>query len=42
MYVDELTRCGFRIEHVVEAHHPAADASGVPGLLYARAVTLAT
>jgi ubiquinone/menaquinone biosynthesis C-methylase UbiE len=42
MYIDELTRCGFRIERVVEAHHPAADASGVPGLLYARAVKLAT
>jgi len=38
MYVDELTRSGFRIERVVEAHHPAADGSCVPGLLYARAV----
>lgn len=37
-YIDALTRVGFRIERVVEAHHPAADASGVPGLLYARAV----
>ena len=37
-YVDELTRVGLRIERVVEVHHPAADASGVPGLLYARCV----
>jgi ubiquinone/menaquinone biosynthesis C-methylase UbiE len=37
-YVDELVRVGFRIGRLVEAHHPAADASGVPGLLYVRAV----
>ena len=37
-YVDELTRVGLRIERVVEVHHPAADAGGVPGLLYARCV----
>lgn len=37
-YVAELTRVGLRIERVVEVHHPAADASGVPGLLYARCV----
>ena len=33
MYVNELARVGFRIERLVEAHHPAADASGVPALL---------
>jgi SAM-dependent methyltransferase len=37
-YVDQLTRAGFRIERVVEVHHAAADAGGVPGLLYARVV----
>jgi len=37
-YVGELVRVGFRIEGLVEAHHPAADASGVPALLYARVV----
>jgi ubiquinone/menaquinone biosynthesis C-methylase UbiE len=37
-YVNELVRAGFLLESVVEAHHPAADASGVPGLLYARAI----
>ena len=37
-YVGELVRVGFRIEGLIEAHHPAADASGVPGLLYARVV----
>lgn len=37
-YVGELARVGFRIERLVEAHHPAADAGGVPSLLYARAV----
>jgi SAM-dependent methyltransferase len=36
-YVDQLTLAGFRIERVVEVHHAAADAGGVPGLLYARA-----
>lgn len=35
-YINAL-RVGFRIERLVEAHHPAADASGVPGLLYLRA-----
>jgi hypothetical protein len=38
LYVDELVRAGFRIERLVEVHHPAVDQSGVPGLLYARAV----
>ena len=38
MYVDELLQAGFRIERVVEAHRRAADAGGVPGLLYARSV----
>jgi ubiquinone/menaquinone biosynthesis C-methylase UbiE len=37
-YVDQLARAGFRIERVVEVHHIAADAGGVPGLLYARVV----
>ena len=37
-YVGELVRAGFRIERLIEAHHPAADAGGVPGLLYARVV----
>jgi SAM-dependent methyltransferase len=37
-YVGELAANGFRIERVVEAHHPASDQSGVPALLYARAV----
>lgn len=37
-YVDELTKVGLRIERLVEVHHQAADAGGVPGLLYARAV----
>jgi ubiquinone/menaquinone biosynthesis C-methylase UbiE len=37
-YVDVLTRAGLRIERIVEAHHPASDPSGVPGLLYARVV----
>jgi ubiquinone/menaquinone biosynthesis C-methylase UbiE len=37
-YVDQLARAGFRIERVVEVHHAAADAGGVPGLLYARVV----
>jgi ubiquinone/menaquinone biosynthesis C-methylase UbiE len=36
-YVDHLTRAGFRIERLVEVHHSAADAGGVPGLLYVRA-----
>lgn len=36
-YISELGRIGFRIERLVETHHPAADASGVPGLLYLRA-----
>ena len=35
-YVDELVRSGFRIERLAEVHHAAADAGGVPGLLYAR------
>jgi ubiquinone/menaquinone biosynthesis C-methylase UbiE len=37
-YVDQLTQAGFRIERVQEVHHAAADAGGVPGLLYARVV----
>ena len=37
-YVGELVRVGFRFESLIEAHHPAADASGVPSLLYARVV----
>jgi len=37
-YVDQLVGAGFSIERVVEAHHAASDAGGVPGLLYARAV----
>jgi len=37
-YVDQLAQAGFRIERVVETHHAAADAGGVPGLLYARGV----
>lgn len=37
-YVEMLTRAGFRIERLVEAHHTAADDSGVPALLYARAI----
>jgi ubiquinone/menaquinone biosynthesis C-methylase UbiE len=41
MYVDELVAAGFRLERLVEVHHPAVDQSGVPGLLYARAVRIA-
>jgi len=37
-YVNELTRAGFRVVRMREAHHPASDQSGVPALLYARAV----
>jgi ubiquinone/menaquinone biosynthesis C-methylase UbiE len=39
-YVDELAGAGFCIERLVEEHTPGrpADAGGVPGLLYARAV----
>ena len=37
-YVELLVQFGFGIERVVESHHTAADAGGVPGLLYARAV----
>ena len=37
-YVNKLVRVGFRIERLVETHHSAADASGVPGLLYLRAI----
>ena len=37
-YVGELAAAGFRLERLVEVHHPAVDQSGVPGLLYARAV----
>ena len=37
-YVDELVRAGFRLERLVEVHHAASEGSGVPGLLYARAV----
>jgi ubiquinone/menaquinone biosynthesis C-methylase UbiE len=38
VYVGELVQAGFRIERVVEEHRRAADAGGVPGLLYARSV----
>lgn len=38
-YVNELGQAGLCIERIVEAHHPAADSSGVPGLLYCRAVS---
>jgi ubiquinone/menaquinone biosynthesis C-methylase UbiE len=37
-YVNNLARAGFHLERVVEVHHSPADAGGVPGLLYARAV----
>jgi ubiquinone/menaquinone biosynthesis C-methylase UbiE len=37
-YVNELVQSGFRIDRVVEVHHPNADEVGVPGLLYARSV----
>lgn len=39
-YLNELAAAGFRLERVVEEHTPGrpADAGGVPGLLYARAV----
>jgi ubiquinone/menaquinone biosynthesis C-methylase UbiE len=38
-YVNELSRAGFRIERLAEAHQrPERDAGAVPGLLYARAV----
>jgi ubiquinone/menaquinone biosynthesis C-methylase UbiE len=37
-YVDVLVASGFRLERMVEVHHPAAAQDGVPGLLYARAV----
>jgi ubiquinone/menaquinone biosynthesis C-methylase UbiE len=37
-YVALLTRAGLRIERLEESHHRPADAGGVPGLLYARAV----
>jgi ubiquinone/menaquinone biosynthesis C-methylase UbiE len=37
-YVDELVAAGFRLERLVEVHHPAVDQSGVPGLLYVRVV----
>jgi ubiquinone/menaquinone biosynthesis C-methylase UbiE len=37
-YVDELVAADFRLERLVEVHHPAAAQDGVPGLLYARAV----
>ncbi len=37
-YVELLTRTGFRIDRIVEAHHPHSEAGGVPGLLYARTV----
>jgi ubiquinone/menaquinone biosynthesis C-methylase UbiE len=38
MYVETLVSCGFRLERLEEVHHAAADQSGVPALLYARAV----
>jgi hypothetical protein len=39
-YVNELAQAGLRLTQVVEAHMAGrpADAGGVPGLLYARAV----
>jgi ubiquinone/menaquinone biosynthesis C-methylase UbiE len=37
-YVALLTRAGFRIDRIVEAHHAHSEAGGVPGLLYARTV----
>jgi ubiquinone/menaquinone biosynthesis C-methylase UbiE len=37
-YVGELLGAGLRIDGLIEEHHPAADASGVPGLLYVRVV----
>jgi ubiquinone/menaquinone biosynthesis C-methylase UbiE len=37
LYVDVLVAAGFRLERLAEVHHPAADQTGVPGLLYARA-----
>jgi ubiquinone/menaquinone biosynthesis C-methylase UbiE len=39
-YVNELAAAGFLLERIVEEHTPGrpADAGGVPGLLYARAV----
>jgi ubiquinone/menaquinone biosynthesis C-methylase UbiE len=42
-YVNELAGAGFRLMRVVEEHTPGrpADAGGVPGLLYARAVKAA-
>jgi len=42
MYVNELTKAGLRLEHVTEEHTAGrpADAGGVPGLLYARAIRL--
>jgi ubiquinone/menaquinone biosynthesis C-methylase UbiE len=43
VYVDGLAAAGFRLERIVEEHTPGrpADAGGVPGLLYARAVKAA-
>jgi hypothetical protein len=37
-YVEQLAQAGLRIDRVEEVHHKAADAGGVPGLLYARVV----
>jgi ubiquinone/menaquinone biosynthesis C-methylase UbiE len=37
-HVNELAAAGFRIERMLEGHHNPADAGGVPGLLYVRAV----
>jgi ubiquinone/menaquinone biosynthesis C-methylase UbiE len=37
-YFDKLARAGLRVDRIVEAHHAASDAGGVPGLLYARTV----
>jgi ubiquinone/menaquinone biosynthesis C-methylase UbiE len=37
-YIAELVGAGFRLERVVEVHHPAVAQDGVPGLLYARVV----
>ena len=35
----ELTAARLHLVHMREAHHPASDQSGVPALLYGRAVS---
>jgi ubiquinone/menaquinone biosynthesis C-methylase UbiE len=37
-YINDLAQTGFRVERVLEVHHQADDAGGVPGLLYAQVV----